>query len=87
MKKTKSIKRKNTKKYNIKTKMKLRKRKTLIKSLQNGGMEKEYNRPEPKSIERKIPEPKPSELKQLSKKQILQLLMKYLREKKKSQGK
>ena len=81
MKKTKLIKRKNTKKYNIKTKMK------LSKTLQNGGMEKEYNRPEPKSIERKIPEPKPSELKQLSKKQILQLLMKYLREKKKSQGK
>ena len=81
MKKTKSIKRKNTKKYNIKTKMKLR------QPLQNGGMEKEYNRPEPKSIERKIPEPKPSELKQLSKKQILQLLMKYLREKKKMEGK
>lgn len=80
MKTTKSIKRKNTKKYNIKTKMKLR------KTLQKGGMEKEYNRPEPKVREMKIAEPKPSELKQLSKKQILQLLMKYLREKKKMEG-
>lgn len=85
MKKTKSIKRKNTKKYNIKTKMKLRK---LRKTLQVGGMEKDYNykKPESKVREMKIPEPKPSELKQLSKKQILQLLMKYLREKKKMKG-
>ena len=81
MKKTKSIKKQKTKKYNIKTKtkMKLRKRKTLIKSLQNGGMEKEYNRPIPK----KIPEPKPSELKLLTKEQIFKILMKRLQEKKK----
>ena len=82
MKKIKSIKRKNTKKYNIKTKMK------LSKTLQNGGMEKDYNykKPDPKVREMKIQEPKPSELKLLSKKQILQLLMKYLREKKKMEG-
>ena len=82
MKTTKSIKRKNTKKYNIKTKMKLR------KTLQKGGMEKDYNykKPEPKVREMKIAEPKPSELKLLSKKQILQLLMKYLIEKKKMKG-
>jgi hypothetical protein len=79
MKKTKLIKRKNTKKYNIKTKMKLRKLKTLRKSLQNGGMEKEYNRPSPK----KILESKPSALKLLTKEQIIKILMKRLQEKKK----